>query len=418
MATVTTLTGVLTDRATGLLYDVTTTTTLRPPTPPPPPPPVPPPPPPVPPPPPASTESADLTTVPPATNIVDKNLAVWTIAAGKMVMNGKPVADTGSVTLMKYVKHPTAAAQGPGVFQKNASNNWYGPSSAMTGGVPIPGDPSISPPPPPPPPPPMTGGFTVTQANGFRDSSGTRWEFRGYNCWWGEFQNIKANLFSKFPGANFVRVVCDQGTTVNNIQSMIDELTGRRVVCLIDYHDGVQGGTIGWYQMMTAAFKNNPLCFMESPNEPGGDVAGDQINIVRALRAAGWTNPIGLEVRGGYQFDNVGPAMAALPQGNQLFLCPHNYGSWWVGNMQNTANATGLYSIVDEFGDSMDGSNVDANGADCVRTIAQSQMRHECGAAFWSATNGYHEGDNLFLDRQGNTLSNMGKLIQQLGWLA
>lgn len=267
---------------------------------------------------------------------------------------------------------------------------------------------------------PTVGAFTVTQESGIRDHTGARWELRGYNCDWGDFNNIKASLYRNFPGANLVRVVCDRGTTVSNIQPMINELTARRVVCFIDYHDTVYSGTIAWYQQMCAAFKDNPFCFMETPNEPVGNVAQDQIDIINALRAAGWTNPIGLEITGGAFFDNVAPVMQSISQSQQIFLCPHNYNDWWNGangNMQADANATGLYSVVDEFGDSTDGSNIDADGTACVQHIIESQMAGENGAAFWSATNNYHEGDNLFLDPQGDTLSSMGDLIKQMGWL-
>ena len=233
----------------------------------------------------------------------------------------------------------------------------------------------------------------------------------------GGVQQHQSHLFSKFPGANLVRVVMDRNTTVANVQPMITELTGRKMVCIIDYHDAVYAGTTAWYQTMTAAFKSNALCLMETPNEPGGNVAADQISIINTLRAAGWTNPIGLELTGGYIFDNVKPVMAAISQNNQIFLCPHNYGDWW-DSMRGTCNATGLYSVVDEFGDSMDGSNIDANGAACVQHVCELQMRHECGAALWSATNGYHEGDNLFADPHGNTLTTMGQQITNLKWLA
>ena len=199
----------------------------------------------------------------------------------------------------------------------------------------------------------------------------------------------------------------DRNTSVADAQTMINELTTRKMVCFIDYHDSVYSGTIAWYQAMCAAFKGNPLAWMETPNEPGGNVAQDQINIINALRQAGWVNPIGIELTGGYIFDNVAPVMKACPQNNQLFLCPHNYGDWWVGNMQVTAQNTGLYSVVDEFGDATDGVTIDGNGTACVTSIIGTQQAHQCGAAFWSATNGYHDGDNLFLDGRGNSLTSL-----------
>jgi hypothetical protein len=362
------------------------------------------------------TESADGALMPPLTVLVDAQGRHWTLFGGQLHVEGVVVADTSGVDLAKYSGHA--------VYQRGGGA-WYGPSSAATGGSAIAGEPGVVVTPPVTTlPPVVTGtvtGFTVSQAAGILDNLGNRWELRGYNCdciGSGAFDKVKVNLFAKFPGANMCRVVCDQGTGVAEVQSMVAALTARKMISFIDYHDQVQGGTIAWYQVMAAAFKSNPYVFMETPNEPSINVASDQIAIINALRAAGWTNPIGLELHGGFLFDNIPPVRAACAQGNQLFLCPHNYGDWWNGSMQSAANATLLYSVVDEFGDSMDGSNVDANGTACVIHIIQSQQAHQNGAAFWSATNNWHEGDNLFLDPQGTTLSSMGKLIQQMGWLA
>jgi hypothetical protein len=344
---------------------------------------------------------------------------VWTLVAADASGQGQQCA-VGGVRDVRTANAVRLYAKGGICYHENASgqywhldstNVWQGPDADPTVAVPVP--PVVA--------PGTVTGFTVSQVNGIRDNAGNRWELRGYNCdciGSGAFDTVKANLFAKFPGANLCRVVCTQGTSVAEVQSMVAALTARKMICFIDYHDQMQSGTIAWYRTMCAAFKANPYVFMETPNEPPNNVASDQIAIINALRAAGWTNPIGLELHGGYLFDNIAPVMAACAQGNQLFLCPHNYGDWWNGNMQNGANATGLYAVVDEFGDSTDGSNIDANGTACVQHIIQSQQAHQNGAAFWSATNGFHEGDNLFLDPQGNTLSSMGKLIQQMNWLA
>ena len=369
--------------------------------------------------PPGPTPSADgAKATAPGTILVDDALNQWQLvpyATFGNIVQWMP-AGTSAWVAAGYSANVTAIEKWHATCYQTNGTGWW--SWDGTTWQTAPGDPSAPVVTPPIVIPPVTGSFTVTQANGIRDNAGNRWELRGYNCDWDKFGGVKASLYRNFPGANLVRVVCTRTTTPANISPMISELTARKMICFIDYHDTVYGGTIAWYQGMVAAFKANPYAWLETPNEPTANVAPDQIAIINAIRAAGWINPIGLELHGGYMFDNIALVMAAVAQGNQIFLCPHNYGDWWNGNMQNGANATGLYSVVDEFGDSTDGSNVDANGTACVQHIIQSQQAHQNGAAFWSATNNWHEGDNLFLDPQGATLSSMGKLIQQMGWLA
>jgi len=351
---------------------------------------------------------------------VQWKLVAGTAAQGNMVQfapkSSTAWASAGSTSAVTLIEKWKGQC-----FQTSPNASSYGKpgwwSSTMTNPTTFgawhdaPGDPSA------PPPQPVTGGFTVTQQDGFRDSNGARWEFRGYNINWPAWPNLKANLFAKFGGANMVRIVMDRNTTVANVQGMIQELTGRNVVCIIDYHDAVYSGTIAWYQTFCNAFKSNPLCFQQTPNEPGGNVAQDQINIINACRNAGWTNPIGLEITGGWQFNNVDAVKAACPQNNQIYLSPHNYGNWWRGNMQNTANATGYYSVVTEFGNSTDGSNVDPNGAACVQSIIESQQAHENGAVCWSASNNYHPADNMFGDPQGNSYQIQGQQMKDMRWL-
>lgn len=341
-------------------------------------------------------------------SITDALGNAFTITASRQVgINGTADAATANVTQLYYHAHQ--------MIHCNTAGNWY--AATMSGGPPGSTAKYAQVASPVPPQPGTLTGFTVTQQAGIKDNLGNKWELAGYNLNWDKYGPLKANLFAKFPKANMCRLVMDRNTTTANVSAIVNELTGRKMVVFIDYHDAVYSGTIAWYQTMVSFFKSNPLCFMETPNEPGGNVASDQINIINAIRTAGWTNPIGLEIVAGWKFDNVGPVMAQCPQNNQIFLCPHNYGNWWVGNMENQANATGLYSVVDEFGNSTDGSNIDSNGAACVQSIIQSQQQHRNGATVWSATNNFHPADNLFLDPAGNTLSEMGKQIQNLGWL-
>jgi hypothetical protein len=101
---------------------------------------------------------------------VGKQGHTYSIALGKAIFDGKPVADTSGVGLLKKVDKPVDQAVPGGVFQRNAGGGWYGPVTAATGGPPQPGDPSQAAPVTPPagnaPAPAAAVGFTVPTARG------------------------------------------------------------------------------------------------------------------------------------------------------------------------------------------------------------------------------------------------------------
>ena len=121
-----------------------------------------------------AAESPDLATVSstdsPAAKLVGKQGHTYAIAAGKVVMDDRPVQDTAAVVMLKKVDKPTNQSVPGGVFQKNSTNDWYRPVTASTGGPPLPGDPSQTVTPPPPigdaPAPAAAVGYTVPTARG------------------------------------------------------------------------------------------------------------------------------------------------------------------------------------------------------------------------------------------------------------
>lgn len=98
-------------------------------------------------------ESADGTTVPPATSILYAG-QTFTITSGKQAaVDGKPVANTSNVSVLKLCLHPVNSALQPGVYQANTAGAWYGPVTPASGGPAVPGDPSQATPVPPVPTP-------------------------------------------------------------------------------------------------------------------------------------------------------------------------------------------------------------------------------------------------------------------------
>src|SRR5258708_2656774 len=64
----------------------------------------------------AATPSASPTTIPPATQIVDSHLDVWTVSGGKVYENGQ-LTPSGGVILLLYSKGI--------VYQENIHHNWW-----------------------------------------------------------------------------------------------------------------------------------------------------------------------------------------------------------------------------------------------------------------------------------------------------
>lgn len=239
-------------------------------------------------------------------------------------------------------------------------------------------------------------------------------------------------VMQQFPGMNAIRLNCDSGRdSAGDIARVVATYTGAGVAVEVEDHSGNRDNVF-WYQEMAGMFKNNPLVLLEMPNEPDRNgLVGIQINLIRAIRGAGFTNPIGIQPAGGWDFANVGPVIAAVGTAG-VFVTPHIYydGSDpngavnYVNGSIAACEALGVACVIDEFGDAMDGFTRNPQGmAVLLAVLAANQGanggRQRAGAIFWAMDNDNHAdgADSTFLTRDGSALTSTGREVIQ-PWLS
>jgi hypothetical protein len=270
--------------------------------------------------------------------------------------------------------------------------------------------------------------FTVTASGGFVAPNGTPWTMRGLNAGVQDALQGFGNVLTDYPGLTAIRLNCDSGNdSAASIAQVVQEYTAAGVVVEIEDHSG-NGDNVAWYQQMATMFKDNPLVFLETPNEPGGDAATtaqNQIGIINAIRAAGFTNPIGVQPNGGYDYSNVAAVLNTLGTSG-LFITPHIYYSGtdpngaaaYVQSDIQQAKALGLFPSIDEFGNALDGFTADPQGMTVITSVLAANEAGQAGAVFWAMDNGNHPDgtDTAFLNPAGTQLTPVGVDIQP--WLS
>ena len=132
---------------------------------------------------------------------------------------------------------------------------------------------------------------------------------------------------------------------------------------------------------MAQTFKSNPLVFLETPNEP--HAAKDQtvqnqiavINAIRASRVHQSDRPAAVARMGHVQ------PRRRCGGGRHAQTCSRRRTSMVATGRKvpsTTAKSLGMFSVIDEFGDAMDGVHIDAGGA---ATIAGVIAKNEAGQA-------------------------------------
>jgi hypothetical protein len=239
-------------------------------------------------------------------------------------------------------------------------------------------------------------------------------------------------VMQQFPGMTAIRLNCDSGRdSAGDIARVVSEYTGVGVTVEVEDHSGNRNNVL-WYQQMAGMFKGNPLVLLEMPNEPDGNgLVGIQVGLIRAIRGAGFTNPIGIQPAGGFDFSNVGPVLAAVGT-TGMFVTPHIYFSGTDPNgAVNYVNADiaqcealGVVCVIDEFGNAMDGFTMDPQGnAVILAVLAANEGANggtvRAGAVFWAMDNGNHPdgADSAFLTTDGSALTSIGRDVIQ-PWLS
>ena len=257
------------------------------------------------------------------------------------------------------------------------------------------------------------------------------WTMRGVNAGVQDALQGFANVMQVFPGMTAIRLNCDSGNdSAADIDTVVREYTGAGVVVEIEDHSG-NPDNVAWYQHMAQAYKGNALVYLEMPNEPSADAqttAQNQIGIIQAVRAAGFTNPIGVQPVGGYDFSNLPMVISALGT-TGLFVTPHIYYSGtdpngaaaYVQSDLQQAKALGLWAVIDEFGNAMDGFTLDPQGNAVILAVIAVNEGGQAGGVFWAMNNGNHPDgtDSAFLNPDGSQLTPVGRsMIQPWLWSA
>jgi hypothetical protein len=134
-----------------------------------------------------------------------------------------------------------------------------------------------------------------------------------------------ATLQNLFPGMNFLRLAIYNFDSPTSLASYVNDLTSHGIVVELEDHtssDGQnRGGSTGtiftgqtltnelnWYKSVAAAFKNNPMVWFGTNNEPSSIDSSGNFNAAAlsdwqkatydAIRSTGNTAPVFLEANG------------------------------------------------------------------------------------------------------------------------
>jgi hypothetical protein len=274
-------------------------------------------------------------------------------------------------------------------------------------------------------PTPPGGNYTVSATLGFAKGNGQPWNMKGLNATVQDALQGFPMVLQQYPGLTAIRLNCVPGTDSSaSIAQVVQQYTARGVVVEIEDHSGI-GDNVAWYQEMANAYKANPQVFLETPNEPGDpSTAQFQVQIIGAIRATGFPNPIGLQPLHGYDYSNLGTVVDHVGT-HQLFLTPHIYygvddpngAAQYAENDIHGAASLGLFPCIDEFGDAEDGFTRDPQGASVITAMIAVNDAGRAGALFWAMDNGNHPdgADSAFLTPDGNQLTSVGQRLQ--AWL-
>ncbi len=245
-------------------------------------------------------------------------------------------------------------------------------------------------------------GSNFTTANGqFIGPNGQPWVGHGINVADNSMSSAQQSLLSDFPGTTFIRLNVYAYQDPSVYAAFINWATANHITVEIDDHSGFPSNAFSgsslsaeasFFSAMAAYYKNYSNLMYESQNEPqGGNIDAEQEAVYNAVRSTGNNSPVGFNVYGGgdsgfSSYENA----TWLKTTTNTYITEHFYG-WSSGYstdptaVQNAldseltegqfTNANGAMPIaIDEFGNSTDGSNTDANGVQVVNAVDGSGL--------------------------------------------
>jgi len=259
-----------------------------------------------------------------------------------------------------------------------------------------------------------TGQFSV--ANGqIIDPNGNQFIARGINVFLD--QADAATIMKTFPGINAVRLATTPGADPNAIDALVQGLTSKGVVVLIEDHSSSGGNPntssgqaltneASWYAGLAGQYQSNPYVWFGTANEPDNTadlaaIPAQEAAIYNAIRGTGSNAMVLMEMRGGFTNDAAQQSASTYAGMRNVAWDTHYYG-WAVNqnsdpatiakalqeqiaNAQSVRSADGTMPVViGEYGPSTTGSgSYDANGLQVVQAVDDSG--HGTFAWAWSA---------------------------------
>lgn len=240
----------------------------------------------------------------------------------------------------------------------------------------------------------------------------------------GDFDAIVA----MFPGVNFIRIGMHSYSDPGSWDGIAQKAAARGTVLEFENHpDGGGGqdsgppGGIGaesaWYGAMASHFANNPYIWFGTFNEPKGveNLSSWQQSTYQAVRSTGNNNIVMVYVGG-----ELGVLQPSVYAGmTNIAYDDHYYGgggspdtdpvlSGSIDSFKPLTSADGVVPvIIGEYGDSMDGTNIDSNWQQAVASVINRGSSGQNGSAAWA----FNPGGNADRLQSGGALTAYGQMV-------
>jgi hypothetical protein len=267
-----------------------------------------------------------------------------------------------------------------------------------------------------------SSGFTTSNGN-ILAPDGSVFIAKGIDVMEGDQPSV-STLKADFPGINFVRFAVYDEAGASTLFPWVTSLTSAGIVVEIEHHIGAGGGVPAltgsaltaennWFQGLATAFKSNPHVWFGTINEPasGGGLGAEQSSNYQTIRGTGNNTIIMISA----------PVEATNASSMTGVVDDHHYYGWnsgystnqttvtndlmqMISTDQQQMTATGkIPVIIGEYGNSTNGTSIDANWQQVLTAVQSSGY----GSAAWAWLSG--GGDALLSG--GNSLSSYGQEV-------
>jgi hypothetical protein len=287
-----------------------------------------------------------------------------------------------------------------------------------------------------------SGGFHVVNAQ-IIGPNGQPFVARGVNLYDFDMGSAAGSITTIFPGLNFIRVNVHSYPDPTTYDAFVNQMTAKGIVVEFEDHPNAGGGQgsiytgsqlaseLQWYGNTAVHFKGNPYVWFGTFNEPPtspGSLSQWQLQTYQAIRNAGSTSPILLEISGwAGAWNNAMDPSVYLQMTNTVWDA-HFYG--WVAKystdqssvdaaladevsgVQAIPSADGTMPVmIAEYGNSTDGTTVDPNGIQAVTSVINRGAAGKNGSAAWNWNPG-GAADHLLNGDLTATTDPYGQMVQ------